>query len=595
VGKYLQKDPKSNITSKYQALFTLPSIKTAVLLAFIASATLFISSHFLLYEINAFTFIILFAFEAVLFTSIMFEKIILRDNPLVTFRRLIVLSSISNSIWVSIIFLGLILSVPFSMHFEKYVFFLLIGFFCVIAFRMLVSISIFYGSMLKRIFSAFFQPILLALILFLFPIIQITTNYIIIALVGAGIVTLVIIYLIIVDRSGAKIIGVGSLELFRAFLTAWAANHPEFIEGFIEKMGSRQTVKTNIMIFDQDSSKPTLVIPEVHPGPFYPVGSSNLPLYLRNWFLDEGLSPLILHGVSGHELNLPSKGEVDKYISTFESFKTIATGKTCSLPVFAKLGKATVTCIAFEDVVFVMPTLSPFGMEDLPLGIKHKVETLALKSGYNYVMIVDTHNSQGELISDEDYEDLIKAIENALIHLKSCDQYDLMVGFAHSSEFDIRLGNDIGPAGLGVLILNIDDKKYSMVVSDSNNAIAGLREELIENFKGSKAPVLELCTSDTHVTAGKISDLKGYIALGERTGLDELSAAIKILINEAVKRISRAKLKVRSVNSSVKVIGTKLIDDLSIVLDRSFYLVKKGGLVIITISFLILLLTAIIT
>ncbi|MCP8304744.1 MAG: DUF2070 family protein [archaeon] len=572
----------------------MPSIKTAVLLAIIISATLFITSHLLLYRINSSTLITFLAFEAVLFASIIIEQMVLKGNPLVTFRRLVFLSSISNSIWLSIVFFGLILSIPFSIHFEKYISLLLLGLFCVIAFRILVSASIFYGSMPKRVFSALFQPLSLALILFPFPsAIEMATVYTIPALGGAGIITSVVLYLIIVDRSGARLIGVGSLNLFRAFLSAWAADHPEFIEEFMEKMGSQQTVRASVMIFDSGVMKPALVIPEVHPGPFYPVGSSNLPLYLRNWFLDKGFSPLILHGVSGHELNLPSKREVDRFISTFESLKTVASGQTCSNPVIAKVGKATSTCIAFGDVVFVMPTLSPFGMEDLPLDLKQKVEGLALKFGYNHTIVADTHNSQGEPIKKEDHDDLIKAIEKALSNLKSRGQHDLMVGSAHSSEFDLQLGDDIGPAGLGLLILDINGEKYSIVISDSNNAAKGLREGLLERFKGSKAPVLELCTSDTHVTAGKISNLKGYITLGERTGLNELSEAIKILMDKAAERIARAKFQVKWVDSSVKVIGMKFIDDLSIVLDRSFSLVKKGGLAIITLSFVVLLLTAI--
>ncbi|MCP8311237.1 MAG: DUF2070 family protein [Candidatus Methylarchaceae archaeon HK01M] len=572
----------------------MPSIKTAVLLAIIISATLFITSHIVLYRINSSTFITFLAFEAVLFASIIIEQMVLKGNPLVTFRRLVVLSSISNLIWLSIVFFGLILSIPFSIHLEKYISLLLLGLFCVIAFRMLVSASIFYGRLSKRVFSAFFQPLLLVPMLFPFPsTIEMAAVYTIPALGGAGIISSVALYLIVIDRSGARLIGVGSLNLFRSFLSAWAADHPEFIEEFMEKMSSQQTVRASVMIFDSAVMKLALVIPEVHPGPFHSVGSSNLPLYIRNWFLKKGFSPLILHGISGHELNLPSKREVDRFIATFEGLKTVASGQTCSNPVTTKVGKAISTCIAFGDVVFVMPTLSPFGMEDLPLDLKQKVEGLALKFGYSYTIIADTHNSQGEHIRKEDYDDLIEAIEKALSNLKSRGQHDLMVGAAHSSEFDLQLGEDIGPAGLGLLILDIDGEKYSIVVSDSNNAAKGLREELLERFKDSKAPLLELCTSDTHVTAGKISNLKGYITLGERTGLNELSEAIKTLMDKAVERIARAKFQVKWVDSLVKVIGLKLIDNLSIVLEKSFSLVKKGGLAIITFSFVVLLLTAI--
>ncbi|MCP8309055.1 MAG: DUF2070 family protein [archaeon] len=592
--RQLQKDSKSSIARKYQNLFTLPSIKVAMILTMITSTFLFISSYFLLYELNLSTLITLLIFEVSIFVSIMIERFLLEDNPLATFRRLVFISFFSYLVWLSVLIFGLLFSIPFSIYYRNYISLLLLGFFYVIAFRLLVVGSIFYGNLLKKAFITFFQPMILAPMLFPIPsFIEIITIYTIPTLGGAITITLVALYLIFVNRPGAKLMGVGSLMLLRSFLSAWAANYPEFIEEFMDKMSSQQKVRANVIVLDSKNMKIALVIPEVHPGPFYPIGSSNLPFYLQNWFLSNGLSPMILHGVSGHELNLPSKREVDKFISSFKSLKTIASGKTCSIPIIAKFGKATATCIAFGDTILVMLTLSPFGMEDLPLDLKQEIEGLALRFGYNHTTIVDTHNSQGDLIKKEDCDELIKATEKALTDLRSLDQHNFTVGFAHSSELNPRLGNDIGPAGLGVLVFEINGKKYSIAVADSNNAIMGLREELLRNFKDSSAPVLELCTSDTHVTAGKASGLKGYIALGERTGLKELSEVIRILIDKSLERMAQANFQVNYIDSSVKVIGMKLIDDFSKVLDRSFSLFKKGGLIITALSILFLILTAI--
>jgi len=592
--RQLQKDSKSSIARKYQNLFTLPSIKVAMILTMITSTFLFISSYFLLYRLNSSTLITLLIFEVSIFVSIMIERILLKDNPLATLRRLVFISFFSCLIWLSVTIFGLLFSIPFSIYYENYIFLLLLGFFYVIAFRLLVVGSVFYGNLLKKAFIILFQPMILAPMLFhIQSFIEIITTYTIPTLGGAIIITSVALYLIFVNRPGAKLMGVGSLELFRSFLSAWASNRPEFIEEFMDKMSSQQTVRANVIVFDSKNMKIALVIPEVHPGPFYPIGSSNLPLYLQNWFLSNGLSPMILHGVSGHELNLPSKGEVDRFVSSFKNLKTIASGKACSIPIVAKVGKATATCIAFGDTVFVMLTLSPFGMEDLPLNLKQEIECLALKLGYNHIIIVDTHNSQGDVIKKEDCDELIKATEKAFMDLKSLDQHNFMVGFAHSSELNLRLGNDIGPAGIGVLVFEINDKKYSIAVADSNNAIMGLREGLLRNFKESHAPVLELCTSDTHFTAGKTLSSKGYIALGERTGLKELSEVIKILIDKSLERMTHANFQINYIDSSVKVIGMRLIDEFSKVLDKSLSLFKKGGLIITAFSILFVFLTAI--
>ncbi len=590
----VHRDSKSRIARRYQNLFTLPTVKVAVVLAVVTSAFLFITSYSLLYKLDISALMGLIIFEAVIFVSIMIEQIVLMGNPLATFRRLVLISFFSYLVWLFALIFGLLLSIPLSIYHENYISFLLLGFFYVIAFRLLVVGSIFYGNLLKKAFITLFQPIILAPILFpISSFTEITTIYAVPTLSGVIIVTLVAFYLFFVNRTGVKLMGTGSLELLRAFLSAWAANDPEFIEEFLDKISSQEKVRVNAIVLDSKNMKIALVIPEVHPGPFHPIGSSNLPFHLQNWFSSNGFSPMIFHGISGHELNLPSKKEVDRFISSLKNLKTIASGKTCSVPVTAKVGKATATCFAFGETALIMLTLSPFGMEDLPLDLKQKIEDLALKLGYKHAVIIDTHNSQGNAISKEDYDEFIKCAEKALTNLKSVNQHNFRVGFAHSLELNLRLGNDIGPAGLNVLVLEINDKKYSIVAADSNNSITGLREELLTNFKDSSAPILELCTSDTHVTAGKTSSSKGYISLGERTGSKELSEVIKALIDKSLERLTSANFQVNCVDSSVKVIGMNLIDNLSKVLDKSLSLVKKGGLIIVVLSILFMFLTGI--
>ncbi len=528
-------------------------------------------------------------FEALIFVSMMIEQMILLDNPLVTFRRLLLVSFFTYLIWLLVLIFGFVLSIPFSID---YIYLLLLGFFYCIAFRLLVVGSVFYGNFLQKAFTIFFQPMILTPILFPIPsLVEMITVYSIPTLGGVIVVASVTFLLIFVNKTGAKLLGIGSLDLFRAFLSAWAANRPEFIEEFMDKVSSQRTVRANVIFLNSKDRKIALVVPGVHPGPFHPVGSSNLSSHLQSWFLSNSFSPMIFHGVSGHELNIPSKKEVDKFVSSFKDLETITSGKSCSVPVEAKVGNATATCIAFGDAVLVMLTLSPFGMEDLPLDLKEKLEGLALELGYNHALIIDTHNSQGDETKEEDCVELIKAAEKAMMNLRSADQHDFMIGSAHSSELDLPLGEDIGPAGIGVLVLEINGKKYSIIAADSNNAVKGLREELLTNFKRSNVPFLELCTSDTHVTAGRTSSIKGYLALGERTSLKELSEIMKNLINKSLGRMTRAGFQVSCVDSSVKVVGMKLIDDFSKVLERSLSLVKKGNLMIAALCFLLVILT----
>jgi len=96
------------------------------------------------------------------------------------------------------------------------------------------------------------------------------------------------------------------------------------------------------------------VATDVHPGPFYPVGSSNLPFTLYEWFRDRGYSPMILHSVSDHNLNLPSKKEVQNFLLSLDSLSSIASNSTCTKPVVQTVGRATVIGIAFEDTLLLL-------------------------------------------------------------------------------------------------------------------------------------------------------------------------------------------------------------------------------------------------
>ena len=59
--------------------------------------------------------------------------------------------------------------------------------------------------------------------------------------------------------------------------------------------------------------------------------------------------------------------------------------------------------------------------------------------------------------------------------------------------------------------------KFCFVIVDANNSKLGFREEVFKDFeKIAGVRILELCTSDTHVTAAKTSGAKGYVALGDR-------------------------------------------------------------------------------
>jgi putative membrane protein len=77
-----------------------------------------------------------------------------------------------------------------------------------------------------------------------------------------------------------------------------------------------------------------MVLPEIHPGPYHPVGGSNIP-YLIYKNLDS--SAMVMHSISDHSLNLPSKNQVENYLENLDNCVTKEEGLTCTEPVTVQI------------------------------------------------------------------------------------------------------------------------------------------------------------------------------------------------------------------------------------------------------------------
>ncbi len=147
---------------------------------------------------------------------------------------------------------------------------------------------------------------------------------------------------------------------------------------------------------NKDHPDALLIVPGVHPGPFSPVGSSNLPGDIYSKLRTEKTIPVIFHSISDHDLNLPSKEEVRKYAESLEEPRIIDRGRTVSLPVEVSEGKATASGFALGKTLLIALTLAPHGMEDLPEIVRTRIEEESSKSGFGESLVIDSHNSLGK-------------------------------------------------------------------------------------------------------------------------------------------------------------------------------------------------------
>ena len=76
--------------------------------------------------------------------------------------------------------------------------------------------------------------------------------------------------------------------------------------------------------------------------------------------------------------------------------------------------------------------------------------------GFNGLILIDSHNSQGSNPMMEDCENVIEASNRLLRKIRFLPQFPFEVGYAHSSQLGLSMNEDIGPGGVGMILLKIN-------------------------------------------------------------------------------------------------------------------------------------------
>ena len=282
---------------------------------------------------------------------------------------------------------------------------------------------------------------------------------------------------------------------------------------------------------------------------------------------------MIMHSISDHSLNLPSKNEVENYLKNLDASIVKEEGLVCTEPVTVQINKARVTGLLFGNNPLLFLSLSPHGMEDIPNYMKKEIEQYAKNRNYVRTLIVDCHNAMGEEISKEDGEDMLKAAKSCLDSLITKDSYPIEFGYANSDNMDVWT-EDLAMGGLGVVCLKINEKKFFLGWADANNMENGVREKIVENFAKQGRQLLEICTSDTHYAPVKARNRNGYYQLGLVTSADKLSKWFLEIAYNAESKVSSAKFEILENEADVKVMGQGIYEDYSKALDKSLKLTK---------------------
>ena len=167
------------------------------------------------------------------------------------------------------------------------------------------------------------------------------------------------------------------------------------MESIILETSKQSDISTSQIRFSTNDDKNDfrMILPDLHPGPFHPVGGSNIPYEI---YKTMNSSAMVLHSISDHSLNLPSQKDVQDYLQELSKSRVSKKGMTCTEPVTAQINKAHVVGLRLDETALLFLSLSPHGMEDVPVILKTEIEQMAKNRNFHHALIVDTHNAMVE-------------------------------------------------------------------------------------------------------------------------------------------------------------------------------------------------------
>jgi putative membrane protein len=503
--------------------------------------------------------------------SLFLDFYALRGTSLNNITKVFHVSAFSNLLWALTIFLGIVshtifskTSIPSSYVIE--------GMLLAVGMRIGIFVSVFGAGITRAIFSAFIQPIVFLLafvpLAFYAYIASIVTGIV----YGSIFIILALVWARLADKAGRPDVK-STFNVLQAFLAAWTENSSERMEEIAEARANKEKVTTYIARFRLINAQVSMILPDPHPGPFNPIGGSNLPYLL---YSEYSRNAIILHSVSNHSRNLPSKSEVYNYIRSLSQATVSQRCETSTVPFQTRVGKSTATGIIFGDTAMVILSMAPVGMEDVPESIRIALESYSSHLGLKHILVVDSHNSMGEDLKESDFEALISAGKNCLKELINAPQYEFKVGFANMDDISCnptRLKEELGQSGLATIVFEVNGNQYVIGWADSNNMHNNLRDNVITKLARNGIQTLELCTSDTHATSGKRTR-HGYYALGNISKHEEIAEIYLQLSKKSIEKATSARFELASSVSMIKVMGKRQFDDYALALNRSMNITK---------------------
>ena len=355
--------------------------------------------------------------------------------------------------------------------------------------------------------------------------------------------------------------GHNAVKLFQAFMKTWANKDASELESIISSQAEKAEVTSKVFRFQGPEGNLFFVLPGIHPGPFYPVGSYNLPGLISQAFDNAG-QVLTLHRPGGHERNLATNSDAREYARKLREFAgglSPAKPATIRGPTTAKVGKATATLTGFADSLLLTVSFSPYGSDDLELGFEKKLTEIASGEGYD-LSVVDAHNSIeiDRETADPNDPQWLSSIRDS----RRVGPTEFRIGFAHSQDKELASSSDLTANGIALALIEVQQTKWILALADANNAVPSLRSAVSSALEASGYKLLEFCTSDSHDLAARgLTVDRGYKALGEATQVDTIANSTVQLARLAESRLSACRFASGTMTSEANLFGASALDE----------------------------------
>lgn len=538
---------------KYPLLFTLPKSTTLLLIMYVTLLTVLIILSFKVKILDLKLSLALFGLGTL---QIYLVKYIGSFTvPYSSVRR------ITSAEITALVPLLLVLMIKLISH-QKMTFL-----YIVIAFTISFRFVVYYGAFFDKMSTSLLMSLLPST-----PFFMVIRNPIdmvpILILVSSS-----LLLMLRLDNISKNGVGEKTSSLFKYFMSAWVSEYPFLLEKFLEKNAEKIYTKIYSIILRNEDSKPIrIVVPYIHPGPFKPVGSYNLPYEIKKNFLDENV--IVVHAPVNHKFNIPSHTELRSLLNVMKKNGEKSSGTKIGMLKRIKSTNFEVLAIGILDnykLIIINPTTP---CEDFPSGFSEK---FMKETG---TIIIDAHNNLGPMPD----ESRIKEIENLVKKVTPDFEWkdELFVGYSHIEPWNLE---DIGPGGADCITFFFKGaKKFSFIVFDANNARPGLVKRLVSDLEAEFGNTVIL-TTDSHFNAAKIATEKGYKALGEETPYHELLRTCKTLISLSMKNLKPVKIHLVEHKIEVKVIGENILFRLNKALEASLKFFKEFWILLLIMTF----------